>query len=149
MPIRINTYTRPRFNATEFFQLAVVPMWRRFQSEMIADDLCCAAIILLDQMVDWIAVESKEKPEAVRSRLVQSEQYFESLNLAARAIKHRELDRGPNKGLRDILSSGGKVLEDGYVKVPIVYLPNNQSVKVDVLLDACVTAVAKELQVSI
>ncbi|WP_428513373.1 hypothetical protein [Roseovarius sp.] len=149
MPIRFNAYTRPRLNAVEFFELAVVPMYRRFQSDMVADDLCCAAIILLDQMVDWIAVESGEKPEVVRSRFIQAEQHFSSLNLVARALKHRELDRGPNKGLRDVLSSGGRVLEDGYVKVPLVYLPERKSVGIDVLLEACIKVVAEELRVTV
>ncbi|MEM7723073.1 MAG: hypothetical protein AAF376_11920 [Pseudomonadota bacterium] len=149
MPIRLLSYTRPKLNSVEFFQLVVVAMWRRFQRDMVADDLCCAAIVLLDQMIDWIAIDTGEKPKFVRQRLVRAEENFSSLNLAARAIKHRELDRGPHKGLRDILSSGGKVMEDGSVKVPIVFLPGKQSLKVDVLLETCIKAVADELQLSV
>ena len=149
MPLRIFVYGTAKHNAAEFFEAVVVPIWQRFTNEMIAVDLCCAAIVLLDQMPDWIAAETGEDPSDVRVRLVEKDPHFHKLNLAARVIKHREIDRGPNRGLSDVLTDGARILDDGTVMTPLISLPDGESIKADVLLKSCMNIVAGELGVKI
>ena len=116
---------------------------------MEADDLCCAVTVLLDQMPDWMAEEEGVTPSDVRNRLSKLEPFFESLNLVARGIKHRELDRGPHKGLRDVITSGKKT-RDGFISPPWFYAkPEDKILHSEQVIKVCITVLASELGVKL
>ena len=147
--MRINKYQRKmtEHGATEFFELAVLPMWQRFRADISATDLCCAVTVLMDQMPEWMAVEAGTSSSETRDRLKEIEPHFLQLNLAARAIKHRLLDRGPYKGLRDIIHPG-KPASQGYsARPPMFCLPESPLQNSEALLEACVVVLRKELHV--
>ncbi|WP_217704131.1 hypothetical protein, partial [Salipiger sp. HF18] len=140
-----------------FFELVVLPLWERFNQSKSAIALCCACTVMMDQMVDWIAVENNETPKEVRDRFIGIAPEFETLNLIARALKHRELDRGTNKGLRDVFCVGMPGDEGHDNALPPVLWPDavpgkhppgpriNSGVKSDLLLRRCVNVLADEL----
>lgn len=161
MVIRLKVQVRQKPCATEFFNVVVQPLWQRFTEENSAIDLCCAVTVMLDQMVDWIAVESDETPKQVRERLAKVAPEFGTLNLIARTLKHRELDRGNDKGLRDIFCVGmpaGDGLDNALAPVfwpdlaPGRHPPGprlNTGVRSDELLKRCFEVIAAELGISV
>jgi hypothetical protein len=155
--IKIGVQVRRKSDAREFYELVVLPLWERVQREIWALDITCAAVILLDQMMDWIGDQTGEKPQEVRHRLNAVEPQFEQLNLISRALKHRELDKGAHKGLRDVFVEG---LHANGFETPCVFWPDEvpgrhppggprigSGIKSISLLAPCIAAMNKELGV--
>lgn len=152
-------FVRRQSDAKEFYELVVLPLWARVQREIWALDITCAVVILLDQMVDWIAEETGETPPQVRDRLKAVTPQFGALNLVSRALKHREVDRGPHKGLRDVFVEGRRA--DGFsnLEMPCSFWPDqvpgrhppgpriNSAIDSISLLAPCIAAMNKELGV--
>lgn len=152
---------RQKPDAKEYFELVVLPLWRRFTQEVSAIELCCACTVLLDQMIDWIAEETNDTCANVRGRLASTAPEFDTLNLVARALKHRELDRGQGKGLRDVFCVGIPGDSGSSQPLPPIFFPDerpgkhppgprlNSGINSDVLLAKCINVLAGELGVEL
>lgn len=139
-----------KHGAVEFFNEIVLPLWNRWQQEIGAPDLCCSVAIFLDQMPEWIAAQAMEDPQEARARLLGKEPLFRELNLIARTIKHYELDRGPDAGLKDVIAyvdpkapNLGRDAPKFFIKGEERFLDSKK------LLKACFIALADELGLEI
>jgi hypothetical protein len=156
--IKFIVQVRRKSDAKEFYELVVLPLWARVQKEIWALDISCAAVVLLDQMMDWIADQTGETTHQVRKRLSAVTPQFEDLNLIARAIKHRELDKGERKGLRDVYVEGRRARDASERDLPCQFWPDevpgwhtaprmNSAISSISLLGPCIAAMNKELGV--
>lgn len=148
MNIIFDIYIQRKRNAAHYFEQIVLPLWYRYQEDVASDDLCCATVVLLNHVPDWLAGETEESLREVRTRFFEMDPMFEHLDVIARVLKHRELHRDPDKGLSDVLHEGIPA-KDGKQARATTFSRPGTLIKGDELLRTCIEIVARELDVAL
>ena len=148
MRVVFNTYIQKKQNTVQYFEQIVLPLWYRYQRDISSDELCCATVVMLNHVPDWLAEETGESIKDIRKRFVEMDPMFEHLDVVARALKHRELDRNPDKGLKDVLREGIPP-KDGNKARATAFGRMGTLVQGDEMLRTCVEIFARELDVAL